>query len=268
MVSGTIEATGTMLAGQNADAFWTSIAHGDLLSVGLELRHRPGVHDRPSPDAESSWLRPAFRAIRTRACRTSSCNTTRHRRAWRRSSRSSSAHGWLNLVGGCCGTTDAHIRAIAQMVEGRKPRAVKAREHRAYYSGIEPVEAEDSNRPLIVGERTNVIGSRAFKKLIAEEKWEQAAEIARQQVKNGAHVIDVCLQSTDRDEMQGHSAVLRAIDPAHQSADHDRHHRPAGDRSWRSLIARARASSTRSTWKTAKRSSSASVRLRALTARR
>jgi len=112
------------------------------------------------------------------------------------------AHGWLNLVGGCCGTTDAHIRAIAQVIEGKKPRVAKARQHRSYYSGIETVEAEDSNRPLIVGERTNVIGSRAFKKLIAEEKWEQAAEIARQQVKNGAHIIDVCLQSTDRDEIK------------------------------------------------------------------
>ncbi len=63
------------------------------------------------------------------------------------------------------------------------------------------MEAEESNRPLIVGERTNVIGSRLFKNMVAEEKWEEATEIARRQVKNGAHVIDVCLQTTDRDEM-------------------------------------------------------------------
>ena len=111
-------------------------------------------------------------------------------------------HGWLNIVGGCCGTTPAHIRAIAQMAEGRAPRAIPAPSHRAYYSGIELVEAEDSNRPLIVGERTNVIGSRLFKQMIAEEKWEEASEIARWQVKNGAHVIDVCLQSSDREEMK------------------------------------------------------------------
>ena len=78
------------------------------------------------------------------------------------------AHGWLNLAGGCCGTTPAHIRAIAQMVDGRAPRTVNPSSHRAYYSGIELVEAEESNRPLIVGERTNVIGSRLFKKMIAE----------------------------------------------------------------------------------------------------
>src|SRR5438132_7349188 len=97
--------------------------------------------------------------------------------------------------------TPEHIKQIVQMVEGRKPRARPEPTKRVFYSGIELVEAEDSNRPLIVGERTNVIGSRAFKNLIAQEKWEEAVEIARRQVKNGAHVIDVCLQSTDRDEL-------------------------------------------------------------------
>ena len=88
------------------------------------------------------------------------------------------------------------------MAEGRRPRALKPSAHRAYYSGIELVEAEDSNRPLIVGERTNVIGSRLFKNLMAAEQWEEATEIGRRQVKNGAHIVDVCLQSTDRDEIK------------------------------------------------------------------
>ena len=82
------------------------------------------------------------------------------------------------------------------------------RSHRAYYSGIDLVEADESSRPLIVGERTNVIGSRLFKNLVAEEKWEEATEIARRQVKNGAHIVDVCLQTSDRDEIARHSAVL------------------------------------------------------------
>jgi 5-methyltetrahydrofolate--homocysteine methyltransferase len=107
--------------------------------------------------------------------------------------------GWLNIVGGCCGTTPAHIRAIAQMAAGKAPRIVPPSAHRAFYTGIDLVEAEESARPLIVGERTNVIGSRLFKSLIAEEKWEEASEIARWQVKKGAHIIDVCLQSSDRE---------------------------------------------------------------------
>ncbi len=109
--------------------------------------------------------------------------------------------GWLNIVGGCCGTTPAHIRAIAQMAAGKPPRIVPPSPHRAFYTGIDLVEADESARPLIVGERTNVIGSRLFKNLVAEEKWEEATEIARWQVKNGAHIIDVCLQSSDREEL-------------------------------------------------------------------
>ena len=116
-------------------------------------------------------------------------------------------HGWLNIVGGCCGTRPDHIRAIAQMAEGKKPRGAKEPTHRTYFSGIEVVEAEDSNRPLIVGERTNVIGSRLFKSLIAEEKWEEATEIARRQIRNGAH-ISRCLPAIERPRrVQRHSAV-------------------------------------------------------------
>jgi 5-methyltetrahydrofolate--homocysteine methyltransferase len=201
MVSGTIEATGTMLAGQPAEAFWTSISHADLLSVGLNCA--------TGPEFMTDHLRTLSELASTRVSCYPNAGLPNEQLKYDETPESLAAqlekfvaHGWLNLVGGCCGTTDAHIRAIAQMADGKKPRVPKARSHRAYYSGIEQVEAEDSNRPLIVGERTNVIGSRAFKNLIAEEKWEQAAEIARQQVKNGAHVIDVCLQSTDRDEMK------------------------------------------------------------------
>src|SRR5262249_19141386 len=111
------------------------------------------------------------------------------------------ANGWVNMIGGCCGTTPPHIKALAEMAAGRAPRPVKQSQHRSFYSGIEMVEAEDSNRPLLVGERTNVIGSRLFKNLIAQEKWEEAADVARRQVRSGAQIIDVCLQSSDRDEI-------------------------------------------------------------------
>jgi 5-methyltetrahydrofolate--homocysteine methyltransferase len=109
-------------------------------------------------------------------------------------------HGWLNLIGGCCGTTAAHIRQLRQMVEGKRPR-VPAEHHRTLFSGIEFVEASDDQRPLIVGERTNEVGSRKFKRLITEEKYEEAAEIARQQVKGGAQICDVNLQNADREEL-------------------------------------------------------------------
>ena len=205
MISGTIERAGTMLAGQPADAFYASVAHADLLSIGLNCA--------TGPDLMTDHIRTLAEMSSTRISCYPNAGLPNEEGKFGETPESLAKqldkfveHGWLNIVGGCCGTTPAHIKAIAQMVAGRAPRAIPAPSHRAYYSGIELVEAEDSNRPLIVGERTNVIGSRLFKQMIAEEKWEEASEIARWQVKNGAHVIDVCLQSSDREE-------LKDIDP-------------------------------------------------------
>src|SRR5467141_1067116 len=108
--------------------------------------------------------------------------------------------GWVNLVGGCCGTTPAHISAIKALVGGRPPRVPAAQEPQAV-SGVEVLYPTEDNRPLFVGERTNVIGSRRFKELIVAEQFEEAAEIGRAQVKNGAQVLDICLANPDRDEI-------------------------------------------------------------------
>ena len=107
--------------------------------------------------------------------------------------------GWVNAVGGCCGTTPAHIRALARLVAGRAPR-VPAADRAPAVSGIESVYPSEDLRPVIVGERTNVIGSRRFKELIVEEKFEEASEVGRAQVRGGAQVLDVCLANPDRDE--------------------------------------------------------------------
>jgi 5-methyltetrahydrofolate--homocysteine methyltransferase len=201
LVSVTIERMGSMLAGQTVEAMWASLRHAHPLAFGMNCATGPEFmtdHIRtlsgltgefvscyPNaglPDEEGKYLEtPTSLAAQLEKFVN---------------------HGWLNLVGGCCGTTEKHIRAIAQMVEGKKPRVRSAEAHRAVYSGIETIEAEDSTRPLLVGERTNVIGSRLFKNLVAEERWEEATEIARRQVKGGAQVVDVCLQSTERDEKQ------------------------------------------------------------------
>jgi 5-methyltetrahydrofolate--homocysteine methyltransferase len=200
MVSGTIEAIGTMLAGQTAEAFCASLAHARLLSIGLNCATGP------------EFMTDHIRALSAMTAARVSCHPNaglpdeegRYRETPESLARQLERfvdHGWLNIVGGCCGTTDRHIQAIAAMAVGKRPRPPRPLSHRSYYSGIELVEAEEQSRPLIVGERSNVIGSRLFKNLIAEEKWEEATEIARRQVKNGAHVIDVCLQSADRDEL-------------------------------------------------------------------
>jgi 5-methyltetrahydrofolate--homocysteine methyltransferase len=199
IISVTIEAMGSMLAGQTIEAMWASLRYAKPLAFGMNCATGPEFmtdHIRtlsqltgefvscyPNaglPDEEGKYLEtPTSLAAQLEKFVN---------------------HGWLNVVGGCCGTTEQHVRAIAQMVDGKKPRQRPAEAHRAIYSGIETIEAEDSTRPLLVGERTNVIGSRLFKNLVAEEKWEEATEVARRQVRGGAHIVDVCLQSTERDE--------------------------------------------------------------------
>jgi len=201
IASVTIERNGTMLGGQPIDALYASIANNDLLAVGMNCA--------TGPDLMTDHIRTLHEMSAFPISCYPNAGLPNSEGKFGETPESLAAqlekfidHGWLNLVGGCCGTTPAHIRAIAQMAAGKRPRAQKPSSHRAYYSNKELVEAEDSNRPLIVGERTNVIGSRLFKNLIAEEKWEEATEIARWQIRNGAHIVDVCLQSSDRDEMK------------------------------------------------------------------
>ncbi len=201
IVSGTIEPTGTMLAGQTADAFWVSISHADLLAVGLNCATGPEfMTDHIRTLQEMAWTHlacypnaglPNEEGLYLETPESLAAQLERF-----------ADHGWLNVVGGCCGTTPAHIAAIARMVEGKPPRRVPGRSRRSYYSGIELVEAEETNRPLIVGERTNVVGSRQFRQLVGEGKWDEATEIGRRQIRNGAHILDVCLQSSERDELK------------------------------------------------------------------
>jgi len=200
IVSGTIEATGTMLAGQAADALCASVSHVALLAIGLNCA--------TVPEFMTDHIRTLHEMASTRISCHPNAGLPNEEGKYGETPETFAAqlerfanHGWLNIVGGCCGTTPAHIHALARMVEGKKPRPVPPRSHRSFYSGIDLVEATEDNRPLIVGERTNIIGSRLFKRLIAEEKWEEASEIARRQVRNGADIIDVCLQSSEREEI-------------------------------------------------------------------
>ncbi len=201
MISVTIEPMGTMLAGQSVEALWASLDHLDVISLGLNCATGPEFmtdHIRTLQSLTSRFVSCYPNAgLPNEEGRYAETPTSLAEQLGRFADR-----GWLNIIGGCCGTTEKHIRAMAQMAEGKAPRNPVEPNHRAVYSGIEIIEAEESTRPLIVGERTNVIGSREFKKLVAAEQWEEATEIARRQVKSGAHIVDVCLQSTDRDEIK------------------------------------------------------------------
>src|ERR1700680_4941934 len=199
IISVTIEAMGSMLAGQTVEAMWASLRHAKPLAFGMNCA--------TGPEFMTDHLRTLSQLTGEFVSCYPNAGLPDEEGKYLESPTSLAAqlekfvdHGWLNIVGGCCGTTEKHIAAIAQMVERKKPRALPKETHRAVYSRIETVEADDSTRPLLVGERTNVIGSRLFKNLVAEEKWEEASEIARRQGRGGAHIVDVCLQSTERDE--------------------------------------------------------------------
>jgi 5-methyltetrahydrofolate--homocysteine methyltransferase len=200
MVSGTIEPMGTMLAGQAADALVASLQHVNLLSIGLNCA--------TGPEFMTDHIRTINQMANTRVSCYPNAGLPNEEGLYLETPTSLASslerfvkNGWLNIVGGCCGTTPAHIKAIAQMVDGKEPRRHRG-QRKSWYTGIELVEATDDNRPLIVGERTNEVGSRAFKRLITEEKFEESSEIARAQVKSGAHIIDINLENTDRDELK------------------------------------------------------------------
>jgi 5-methyltetrahydrofolate--homocysteine methyltransferase len=197
MLSATIEPMGTMLAGQSIEALHASVEHAGLLSIGLNCATGPDFmtdHLRTLSEMATAFVSCMPNAglpdEEGRYNETPELVAAKLERF--------ADHGWLNLVGSCCGSTPAHTRLIAQMVEGKSPRVPRGSVKGAV-SGVDYLDL-DFAKPVVVGERTNVIGSRKFKELIAAGEWEQAAEIGRGQVRNGAHVLDVCLANPDRDE--------------------------------------------------------------------
>ncbi|MBS2026514.1 MAG: methionine synthase [Deltaproteobacteria bacterium] len=204
-VSGTIEAMGTMLGGQGVEALATSLEHVDLLYIGLNCA--------TGPEFMTDHLRSLARMARTRVAVVPNAGLPDENGHYletpemmARTLSRFGEEGWLNLIGGCCGTTDAHIRALSSIAPKLKPRVIPV-ERRSALSGVDYLEIADDNRPVIVGERTNVLGSKKFKELIRDGKIDEATEIAKAQVKRGAQVIDVCVQDPDRDE----SADMRAF---------------------------------------------------------
>jgi 5-methyltetrahydrofolate--homocysteine methyltransferase len=209
MVSGTIELMGTMLAGQSVEALATALEHLPLFSIGLNCS--------TGPTFMTDHIRALSQIAKTRVTCIPNAGLPDENGDYHetpemlaRGLARFAEEGWLNAVGGCCGTTPAHVRALVEMASSYRPR-VAPLYRRTQISGIEYLAIEDDGRPYFVGERTNVLGSRKFKRLIADEKYDEAAEIARQQVRNGAHVVDVCLQDPDRNEIEDMRKFLATL---------------------------------------------------------
>ncbi|WNF38005.1 methionine synthase [Bacillaceae bacterium IKA-2] len=200
IISGTIEPMGTTLAGQNIEAFYLSIEHMKPAVVGLNCATGPEfMQDHIRSLAELSST--AVICFPNAGLPDEEGHYHESPEMLARKLKQFVEKGWVNVVGGCCGTTPDHIRAIRDAVHDMKPRQASA-EHPHALSGIEPLIYDETMRPLFVGERTNVIGSKKFKMLIKEKKFEEASEVARAQVKKGAHIIDICLADPDSEEVE------------------------------------------------------------------
>ena len=193
MISGTItDQSGRTLSGQTIEAFWLSIAHMKPMSVGINCAL--GAHD----------MRPYVETLSHFSSALTSCypnaglpnefgeydDTPKHMAGVLGDF---AEQGWLNMVGGCCGTTPDHIRAIAEAVEGKAPRTAPKRPELSRYSGLEPMIIYPDSNFIMVGERTNVTGSKRFERLIKNKDYQAALDVARDQVEGGANIIDVNL---------------------------------------------------------------------------
>jgi 5-methyltetrahydrofolate--homocysteine methyltransferase len=208
-VSATLEPTGTTLAGQTIEAVAVTVEPWAPLWLGINCSTGPGpmtehvralaaltpsfvavVPNAGIPDGEGRYHEMPEEMAHTLA--------------------RFAAAGWVNLIGGCCGTEAEHIRRLRAVADAHVPRTPPSYDP-AHLAGAEVVELVQEPRPLLVGERTNALGSRSFKELVREGRWAEAAEIGRRQVRGRAGVLDVCLADPESDEKAAIAAAVTAL---------------------------------------------------------
>jgi len=210
MISGTItDASGRTLSGQTVEAFYNSLAHARPLSIGLNCAL--GAEELRQYVEEMSRIANCFVSAHPNAGLPNPLaptgyddtpeNMAGHIGEWAKS-------GFLNIIGGCCGTSPAFIKAIAEAVKDIPPRKIPEIPHECRLSGLEPFNIGDASLFVNVGERANVTGSAKFKRLILEGNYEEALEICRQQVETGAQVIDI---NMDEAMLDGEAAMVKFL---------------------------------------------------------
>ncbi len=213
MVSGTVtDASGRILSGQTVEAFWNSVRHAKPVTIGLNCA------------LGAALMRP-YVAELARICDASICvypnaglpNPMSETGFDETPDITSSllgefaAAGFVNIAGGCCGTTPEHIAAIAQAVRALPPREVPPPDHKLRLSGLEPANIDETSLFVNVGERTNVTGSKAFARLILNDQYDEALAVARQQVENGAQMIDVNMDEAMLDSKAAMKRFLNIV---------------------------------------------------------
>ncbi len=193
MISGTVtDASGRILSGQTVEAFWNSVRHAKPITIGLNCALGAALM-RPYVEELSNLCETAI-CVYPNAGLPNPMAPTGFDETPDITSKLLSEFaesGWVNIVGGCCGTTPDHIREIVKKIQFFRPRKIPKIDKQLRLSGLEPVNISDDSLFVNVGERTNVTGSKKFSDLILAGKFDEATEVARQQVENGAQIIDV-----------------------------------------------------------------------------
>ncbi len=199
--------SGRTLSGQTLEGFWNSVSHAPLFSIGVNCAL--GADDMRPYVEELSNIAGIYTSCWPNAGLPNEMGEYDETPAHMASLIAEFADaGWVNFVGGCCGTTHEHIRAIAEAVKGKAPRAIPSPEPFMRLSGLEPLTLRPDSNFTMIGERTNVTGSAKFRRLIMNEEYEEALAVARHQVEGGANIIDVCM---DEGMLDGEAAMTRFL---------------------------------------------------------
>ena len=213
MISGTVtDASGRILSGQTVPAFWNSVRHAKPLTIGLNCALGAALM-RPYAE-ELSQIADTFVCIYPNAGLPNPMSDTGFDELPADTSsllREFADSGFVNIAGGCCGTTPEHIKAIADMLADTAPRVVPEVPVAQRLSGLEPFTIDDASLFVNVGERTNVTGSKAFARMILNEQYDEALSVARQQVENGAQVIDINMDEAMLDSKAAMERFLNLI---------------------------------------------------------
>lgn len=213
MLSGTVtDASGRILSGQTVTAFWNSVRHAKPLTIGLNCALGATLM-RPYVE-ELSKIADTFVCIYPNAGLPNPMSDTGFDETPDVTSsllKEFAESGFLNMAGGCCGTTPDHIHAIYNQIKDQAPRILPVLPHTMKLAGLEPFVIDDESLFVNVGERTNVTGSKAFARLIINEQYDEALTVARQQVENGAQVIDINMDEGMLDAIKAMTHFLNLI---------------------------------------------------------
>ncbi len=213
MISGTVtDASGRILSGQTVSAFWNSVRHAKPLTIGLNCALGAALM-RPYAE-ELSQIAETFVCIYPNAGLPNPMSDTGFDELPSDTSallREFADAGFVNIAGGCCGTTPEHIQAIGELLKDCPPRTVPEIPVALRLSGLEPFVVDDTSLFVNVGERTNVTGSKAFARMILNEQFDEALSVARQQVENGAQVIDINMDEAMLDSQAAMTRFLNLI---------------------------------------------------------